>query len=233
VLTTLASPPLFPRFVVQHTIGFDEADPDDRAALLASVPLPAELAGAAPKRQLEFVAGRYCARQALARCSSADAGAVIGSGPNREPRWPVGIVGAITHTQGYASVAVARSSQASGIGLDAEVWIDADTAARIGALVAHRAELDAAVAALGWSSARTLALLFSAKESVFKCLFPRVGHYFDFLDATVTIDDPARGELTAELHVTLTPALRAGHVVAGRFDHDEQRVYTAAVAAPV
>jgi enterobactin synthetase component D len=233
VLTTLASPALFPRFVAQHTIGFDEADAADRDALLASVPLPAELAGAVAKRQLEFVAGRYCARLALARCSSADAGALIGSGPNREPRWPVGIVGAITHTQGYASVAVARSSQASGIGLDAEVWIDADTAARIGSLVAHRAELDAAVAALGWSPARALALLFSAKESVFKCLFPRVGHYFDFLDATVTVADPARGELSAELQVTLTPALRAGHVVAGRFDHDDRRVYTAAVAAPV
>jgi enterobactin synthetase component D len=231
VLISLSDPALFPGFVAQHTIAFDEADPADRAALVAQVPV--ELAAAVTKRQLEFAAGRHCAREALTRLGHPDAGAVIPSGPHREPRWPAGITGAITHTRGYASVAVARTSQTSGVGLDAELWVDADTAGRIGPLVAQRAEVDAVAEALGWPSPRALTLIFSAKEAVFKCLFPRVGHYFDFLDAAIGVVDAARGELAAELLVTLTPALRAGHVLAGRFVHDTARVYTGLVAAPV
>jgi enterobactin synthetase component D len=53
-----------------------------------------------------------------------------------------------------------------------------------------------------------LTLVFSAKESLFKALYPRVGRYFDFLDARwLTMTEQT---LTFELKSALTPELSAG-----------------------
>ncbi len=226
--TALRSPSLFPAFVAQHAIAFDGMDPHDVEAMFPGFVLPGSLASAVPKRRLEFAAGRHCAREALRRCSPGDAGAVIGTGENREPLWPAGITGAITHADGYASAAVAKTTDARGLGLDAEVWLDHDKAAEgmIGP-VAERAEVDAVARALGWSFPHALTLVFSAKETVFKCFFPEVNRYFDFKDAAILGADPVRGEFTGKLLVALTPRLVAGYVFRGRFEHDEARVYTA------
>ncbi|WP_244081513.1 4'-phosphopantetheinyl transferase superfamily protein, partial [Aeromonas caviae] len=58
------------------------------------------------------------------------------------------------------------------------------------------------------SLAEGLTLVFSAKESLFKGLYSRVGRYFDFLDArwlALTAQT-----LTLELKCPLTPTLPAG-----------------------
>ncbi|MGL6523541.1 4'-phosphopantetheinyl transferase superfamily protein, partial [Aeromonas dhakensis] len=62
----------------------------------------------------------------------------------------------------------------------------------------------------GWrcSRAEALTLIFSAKESLFKALYPRVGRYFDFLDARWLA--MTEQTLTLELVDSLTPTLPAG-----------------------
>ena len=70
--------------------------------------LPAERAAlgqVVDGRRRDFAAGRHCARRALARLVGSPE--PILSGPDREPVWPQGIVGSITHCDGYRAAAVA------------------------------------------------------------------------------------------------------------------------------
>ncbi len=223
---------MFPGFVSQHTVAFDECDPREAEDVFSGVVFPASLASAVRKRRLEFAAGRHCARQALGRFSQRDAARSIPSGSAREPLWPAGIVGAITHTHGFASAAVARSRDARGVGLDAERWIPDETAERLCGAIAGEAELARIARATGWSVARALTLAFSAKESVFKCYYPEVRRYFDFRDVAVISVDPLRSELAGEVLVRLTPLLVPGYPFRCRFEHDDQLVCTASIASP-
>jgi 4'-phosphopantetheinyl transferase EntD len=153
--------------------------------------LPAEVAavaGAVPSRQAEFLTGRALARTALARLGVH--GYPLLPGDDRAPRWPAGIVGSITHTRDTCAVAVARSQSVRALGIDAEprepleesVWPTVCTDAERRAL------------ALIPSSERGLRarLLFSAKEAVFKCVYPATGHFLEFTDAELTFDVSAQ-----------------------------------------
>jgi enterobactin synthetase component D len=225
--TVLSNPALFPKFVAQYTVGFDDGDPRAIDAQFPGIALPAELACAVRKRQLEFAAGRHCVREALRRCSPQHAGATIPLGPSREPLWPAGIVGTITHTRRYASVAVARTFDARAIGLDVEPWIKDDVAVRLVESIADIAEVEALARVTGLSFSRALTLTFSAKETVFKCFFPEVRRYFDFRDVALVSADARRNEFTVELLATIGPRLGAGACFEGRFEYDSQLVRTA------
>src|SRR5215469_3139377 len=61
----------------------------------------AHVARAVPKRVGEFAAGRACARRALEQLGVPDF--VLRVGPHREPIWPVGMAGSITHTAGFCA----------------------------------------------------------------------------------------------------------------------------------
>src|SRR5438132_9137019 len=87
--------------------------------------LPAEehlVQRAVNKRRRAFSAGRGCARAALASLGLPGAQDIaIMSGPRRQPLWPSGIVGSITHSEAYCAAAVAWESQLAGLGIDAEL----------------------------------------------------------------------------------------------------------------
>ncbi|MBF4190154.1 4'-phosphopantetheinyl transferase superfamily protein, partial [Serratia ureilytica] len=55
-----------------------------------------------------------------------------------------------------------------------------------------------------------LTLTFSAKESLFKALYPQVRRYFDFLDARMVAVDAQRQTFELALLTTLTPHCCAG-----------------------
>ena len=62
-----------------------------------------------------------------------------------------------------------------------------------------------------------LTLTFSAKESLFKALYPQVRCYFDFLDARMVAVDMQRQTFVLALLKTLTPNCPAGRRFNGRF----------------
>ena len=78
----------------------------------------AAIARAVPKRRREFATGRGCARAALNRLGEPPV--PILRGPQGAPLWPAGVVGSITHCDGYRAAAVARTSDIATVGLDAE-----------------------------------------------------------------------------------------------------------------
>jgi 4'-phosphopantetheinyl transferase EntD len=68
--------------------------------------------------RLEFVAGCVCARRLLKNFGWSDWPLVIGQ--NRVPIWLPGIIGSISHTDGFCGVAVATTADFCSIGLDIE-----------------------------------------------------------------------------------------------------------------
>ncbi|MFG1829438.1 4'-phosphopantetheinyl transferase family protein [Micromonospora chersina] len=168
-------------------------------------PYPGEedlLARAVEARRREFVTARRCAREALARLGYAPA--PIRPGPEREPLWPAGVVGSITHCAGYRAAAVARDTALAGLGIDAEpheplpdgVAEMVTTAGEPESLARLRADRPA----VHWDR-----LLFSAKESVYKAWYPLTGRWLGFEDAELSVD-PAAGSFTARVLVDPTRA---------------------------
>ncbi|WP_420965462.1 4'-phosphopantetheinyl transferase family protein [Bradyrhizobium sp. B120] len=232
MLHTARNPALFPAFVAQHSVAFDSCDHSDYAVQFPGVAVPKSLTHAAPKRRMEYCAGRFCARQALRVCAPEQADAIIPSGPQGEPLWPTGIVGAITHTNRFASVAVARTRHVRAIGIDTERMMVAVEARDVLDYVATPDEISALVSATQWEPASIVSVVFSAKEAIFKCLFPEVRRYFDFHDATIDSLDTDQGRFSARLLVSVTSRLVAGTRLGGRFECSGDWVHTAMMLEP-
>ena len=167
------------------------------------------------KRRREFTAGRECARIALGKLDVAPAPILIGE--RGAPQWPPGIVGSITHCDGYRAAAVAHANDVAAIGLDAEP--DAPLPRGVLGVIslpAERARLTALAEerpTVCWDR-----LLFSAKESVYKAWFPLTSRWLGFEHAEVAIAPD--GTFTARLLTELTeaqppPASFAGRWLAG------------------
>ena len=178
---------------------------------------------AVEKRRAEFTAGRFCAHQALARCSCDIA--AIGADAYGAPLWPDAMVGSITHSRAHAAAAVACAADCRGIGIDIEAL------GRFTRTMANRVLLPEEIEGLGcsfgsdWLCGATM--LFSAKESVYKCLYPLVGPAMRFHDAQITVAG------THALEIILSPALheRLPHAFSmqGYWCLEQQEVVTAIV----
>jgi enterobactin synthetase component D len=159
-----------------------------------------------------FRAGRECAARALAQLGVP--ATEVGRGPAGEPLWPEGITGSITHKGEFVSAAVARASDALGIGIDAEEIVDSTRAARIAPMIVMPREVS--IGGDSVSPGLRVSLLFSIKEAVFKCLYPLVGKRFYYDALTVLVVDLDAGSFEAELAIPLSAQLPAGHLLAGR-----------------
>lgn len=146
---------------------------------------PAEAAAigkAVGKRRQEFATGRACAHGALSELGVPTT--PIASGPHGEPQWPAGVVGSITHTEGYCASAVAWASEVLTVGIDAEP----NKPLRRGVLevIGQPEELSRLRAQIPQASGVHLdRLLFSVKEAVFKAWFPMARQRLRFEDASV------------------------------------------------
>ncbi len=155
------------------------------------------VAKAVDKRRREFTTGRHCARTALAALGFPPAPLL--PGPNREPGWPVGVVGSITHCKGYRAAAVGLVDQVRTIGIDAEP--NEPTPDGVLGAIALPAEL-AQVERLRADGDKVAwdRLLFSAKETVYKAWFPLTRRWLGFEDAELTIN-PDDGTFSARILV--------------------------------
>lgn len=185
--------------------------------------LPDHLARAVPKRRAEYLAGRVLARQLLAPLGFADF--TLARGEDRAPQWPAGIAGALSHNSNTALCAVHCESGLGGVGLDVETLLSDERAEELWGAIVSPTEREALLReALPFNA--LLTLTFSAKESLFKTLYPQVRCYFDFLDARMTAVDVQRQTFVLELLKTLTPHCPAGRRFSGRFWREGDDVTT-------
>ncbi len=135
---------------------------------------------AVPARRTFFALGRAAARDALREFGIESV--AIGRGSAGEPIWPSGVVGAISHSPEVAVAVVGRATDYAGLGIDVEELARGPTA-RAARLVCRPSEM-------AWvdpeSGTRRLTMLFSAKEAVFKALFPIEQVWLGFADAELT-----------------------------------------------
>jgi 4'-phosphopantetheinyl transferase EntD len=134
------------------------------------------VARAVPARVQEFTAGRVAARRAMAALGVA--AQPVPMAPDRAPVWPAGIVGSLSHADGFAAAVVAQSATAASLGLDLEEEAGLEPLLWDAVLIAEeRAFLAAQPEAARNRLAR---LIFSAKECAYKAQYPLTGALLEF-----------------------------------------------------
>ncbi|MBN1655907.1 MAG: 4'-phosphopantetheinyl transferase superfamily protein [Deltaproteobacteria bacterium] len=171
------------------------------------------VARAVPKRQAEFCAVRICARRLLARLGFFDYPLL----PNkdRSPRWPEGIIGSISHTNGYCAVVAAKAGALVGLGLDVEQ--DSPLKPELIRLICTERERNWLDNQPESDRCRLAKLIFCAKESAYKCQYPLSKAFVDFKQAELYLDLETRkfrAIILKDLGERLSPCLS----ISGRYD---------------
>jgi len=140
------------------------------------------VANAVFARRAEFAATRHAAREALVELGFA-AGPIL-AGAHRQPIWPDGAIGSISHDASCGFVAVARRGAGlRSIGVDIELAdpLEPD-------LIDTICSSDELRQARDDQSAGHLAkLIFSVKEAVFKCQFALTHSWLEFEDLRISL----------------------------------------------
>lgn len=165
----------FSKDIAVTIIKFCDQAYEDRLFEIFGVSYPAEINKSVKKRKAEFLAGRWCAMQCLVKFGINEC---VSIGKSREPIWPSGYLGAITHTSNIAAAIVAPDSGYAGLGVDIENLISKDLCDIFPQVMVPHEEVFCCSQAL--SNEQVCTLVFSAKESFFKAVFPRVRQYFNF-----------------------------------------------------
>jgi 4'-phosphopantetheinyl transferase EntD len=214
---------VFPATVVVR----ERRTPGNAADLLASE--AAYVHRAHPKRISEFAAGRSCAKSALAEFGVRDI--ALHPADDRQPVWPSGFIGTITHTAGLCVAAVAERRSILAIGMDSEI-VGAPTA-DIWPTICGAAELNWLRSLPVADQPAAVTLLFSAKEAFYKCQYPLAGEWLDFHDLRIEVPQWPLLEgtfwVSAERHIEFTRHVDLPLV--GRYVFHEEFV-SAAVTVP-
>lgn len=156
---------------------------------------------AIPKRFREFRSGRTAARRCLLELGIKPGPILMGE--KREPVWPEGCVGTISHCGSYCLVMVSSSTDALSLGADIE---------KLGRVQPHlwpRIFTDAETGFLctlaGPESDRAATAMFSAKEAFFKLQHPLTGLWLEFRDAEVHLEQENR--FTLSVNKSLPPPM--------------------------
>lgn len=174
--------PLFNR-LLSDEVETEEVDPHTVTDGLASAEREA-IEGAAQTRVEQFTAGRVCSRRALARFGVAATTPIL-RGEDRAPIWPKGFVGSITHTDTWCGAAVARQSDMRAIGIDLESATPLKEALwRRVCTPAERERLRELP-----NSGLMGKILFSAKESVYKCQYTLTMQFLGFHAVEVEVGE--------------------------------------------
>lgn len=181
------------------------SDPRELAPLPEEEPL---IAKSVAKRRNEFITVRYCARQALVDLGMEPV--PILKGDKGEPCWPDGVVGSLTHCEGFRGAAIGLRAQVRSLGIDAEPHdvlpngvLDAIS------LPIERHELGAMPGGVHWDR-----VLFCAKEATYKAWYPLTHRWLGFEDAHITFDvdnsDGTGQAGTFTSRILIDPAAEAG-----------------------
>ncbi len=145
------------------------------------------VAMAVEKRRREVIGARHCARLAMEKLGVDPV--AVPRGHKNAPVWPRGVVGSLTHCDGYRGAALGYSMQFRSIGIDAEPLAPLpEGVLEHVSLEPEREWLDATASELPLDK-----LLFSAKEATYKAWFPLTGRWLGFEEAHLTFTFDATG----------------------------------------
>ena len=137
-------------------------------------------------RKEHYRSGRICAGEVLSKLGTIGQ-PVLRDPQTREPLWPEGISGAITHSGKWAAAAAGKTSDVSGIGIDLED-LERQVDSRISRHVCIPEEKKWLQECGEDFLEQYLKIIFSAKESIFKAFFPYSRTYLHFHDARILME---------------------------------------------
>ncbi len=156
------------------------------------------------KKKKSFYLGRSAAHRALALCGLVNPPAIMFDSKNN-PLWPEGFTGSISHTDNLALAVVSSNKNILSLGIDLEFQ-----RTKIPAKLKERICVESE---LVWCQAeqtdlRTL-IIFSAKEAIYKALYPICKKFFGFKAVELLPIDA--GKFQARLLVDLAEDLKKGY----------------------
>ncbi len=200
------------------------------AAMWSTPPTPPEaqcIANAVPKRRREFQAGRAAARAAL-DLLGIDRFDLI-PGAHREPLWPDGIVGSITHTAHHCAAAAARQAEITSVGID--LATAEELVPGLIAIICREEERRNLSAGHEAGQGIRAKIIFSAKEAFFKAYFPHAHSLLGFHGVSVALH-PSSQEFEAALVDSDLPPLFGNRRAIGRYGIRDGLIYAAVATVP-
>ena len=189
----------------------------------------ASVAQAVETRRKQFTAGRMLARDAWQRLGVPPQPLL--NDDQRVPRWPAGLVGTITHTHGWCAAAVAKAEHFAALGADVEAATPLDQGLweRI-CRPAERRLLESSGERAGIMGKA----FFSAKESIYKALYPSVRVFLDFQSMQIEFDPLTEGKYSwrAELQIDWGHFRRGQSFGSGMLSIDEHWILTGIALPP-
>lgn len=166
-----------------------------------NIKLPLIIANSSVRRRAEYLAGRIAANKVMTTLGYPQFNLLPSQ--NQFPKWPKGIQGSISH-HSHLAICIARQApkvELYGLGIDIEMILSPQLAMKLWPKIVSLIELKF-LETLPLPFCISLTLVFSAKESLYKALFPTVKCHFDFLD--VQVISFTRTQLTLKLLVELS-----------------------------
>jgi 4'-phosphopantetheinyl transferase EntD len=143
-------------------------------------------------RKSQFASGRAAVRSCSTRLGFTNLTVPVGR--NREPIWPAGMAGSISHTSQWAVAWVADQYRYEGLGVDLEDA--AKLPENAWALILSDEESSLVDASADTQLAATV--LFSTKESIYKAIYPTVQRFVDFREVSLVFEEES-GRLSPQL----------------------------------
>ncbi|MFT5757023.1 MAG: enterobactin synthetase component D [Alteromonadaceae bacterium] len=147
-------------------------------------------ARAVTKRKAEHVAGRLCIHWCYQMLTNQTL-PIIHADKHGCPVWPFPFKGSISHSQTMAVGVLTQNSNVLSLGVDIETILNDKTTAEIVNMVLSSTEQSVHTSLYNeeyneeMPFNRFVTLVFSAKEAIYKALYPLVKHFFDFSAATL------------------------------------------------
>ncbi len=165
--------------------------------IISNIKVPSEIERFHPERKKEYLLGRYCAYQAHLKLMGSEL-LSLNSNADRSPDWPEHLVGSISHNHEYVCCALAEKKYLKGLGIDIEEL--GRTKIELARYITNAQDLKYHPS---FSETELLTIIFSAKESLFKALYPEVKIFFGFDSAYVSEINTSKQSFKIHLIKTL------------------------------
>jgi len=183
------------------------------------------LGQALPQRRREFAGGRVCAAAALRALDLLDDWLPIAR-PHRYALFPVGAVGSITHNRSLALACAADADCFIGVGIDIEEVIWHPELVAMAAHVMCPQEHKRFQNMEGFTALQFFYLCFSAKESLYKALFPLCHVDLEMSEAELVSWDTQGHFVLALRSERLSKHFADGHNFHGLWAMEEDTLFT-------
>ncbi len=138
--------------------------------------------------------------------------------PENVPTWPAGLCGSITHKNGHVAVCTTPSGNFHSIGIDSEN--SKKDISHLQEKICTETDLvfvDKICKQSKFDRGSVIALIFSAKEALFKCHFPLGRLMFWFHDAELSAIDMTSGDIEIRVLIDTSPLTKRGQMTRGKF----------------